>query len=147
MEPKIVVEEIERPPTRKPVDRELIYKLAAIHCTNKEIASVVGIHIDSLQRHYRDLLTAGRENGKSKLRRRMWEEAMRGNVTMMIWLSKNYLGMTDSVLVSDEKRPLPWSDDETKSPIVDGTTDNHEVMVYTEVHENLDQLKQDLKEI
>jgi len=148
METQISVEQVIRPPTRKPVDRDLIYKLAAIHCSNREIASITGIHIDSLQRHYKDILTSGRENGKGKLRRRMWEEAMKGNVTMMIWLSKNYLGMTDAVLVSEDKKPLPWSDDDNiKSDEPISPTDTDEVMVYTEIHEDLDQLADNLKGI
>ena len=142
---QIVVEEVQRPRPRKPVDKELIYKLAAIHCTNKEIASVVGIHIDSLQRHYSDILIAGRESGKGKLRRRMWEEAMKGNVTMLIWLSKNYLGMTDSVVVSDEKRALPWSDDDDNKIAETTATNTDAVVVYTEVHTDLDDLKNELK--
>lgn len=147
METTIVVEEVKRPPTRKPVDKDLIYKLAAIHCTNREIASITGIHIDSLSRHYKDILVAGRENGKGKLRRKMWEQALNGNTTMLIWLSKNHLGMTDSVLVSEDKKPLPWSDDDKPSDEPTSPTDTADVVVYTEVHEDLDQLAQDLKGI
>jgi hypothetical protein len=145
MEQIVIVEEVQRPPTRKPVDKDLIYKLAAIHCTNKEIASITGVHYDSLQRHYKDILVAGRENGKGKLRRKMWEEAMKGNVTMMIWLSKNYLGMTDHVMVSDDKKPLPWVDDDIKAAEEPADTSQDSVIIYTEVHEDLDTLQQDLK--
>ena len=129
-------------------DRELIYKLAAIHCSNKEIASIVGLHIDSLQRAFKDILAAGRENGKGKLRRKMWEQALNGNTTMLIWLSKNHLGMTDNVLVSEEKKPLPWSDDEDiKSERPNSPTDAAEGMVFVETHDDLDRLAEDLKEI
>lgn len=135
-------------PKRKPVDKEIIFKLAAIHCTNKEIASIVGIHIDSLQRFYKDIIQAGKESGKGRLRRKMWEQALSGNTTMMIWLSKNHLGMTDNVLVSEEKKPLPWSDDDDIkiSAPTETPGEVHGVM-YTEVHEDLDELKADLKGI
>jgi len=147
MEAEILVDRPERPPTRRPVNQDLIYKLALIHCTDKEIGSIAGIHVDSLRRHYRDIITAGRQAGRSRLRRRMWEEAMAGNTTMMIWLSKNYLAMTDAVVVSEDKQPLPWSDSyEVDSPSVDGTPDSS-VIVYTEFHENLEELEQQLKEI
>jgi ABC-type tungstate transport system permease subunit len=132
---------------RKPVDKELIYKLAAIHCTNKEIASICGIHIDSLQRLYKDIIQAGKESGKSRLRRKMWEQALQGNVTMMIWLSKNHLGMTDNVLVSEDKRPLPWTDDEEIPQQKTEDPTQADTIVYTEVHEDLDQLSADLKGI
>lgn len=128
-------------------DRELIYKLAAIHCSNREIASIVGLHIDSLQRSFKDLLAAGRENGKGKLRRKMWESALSGNVTMMIWLSKNHLGMTDNILVSEEKKPLPWSDDEDIKSVEPSTPTDTEDIVFVDTHDDLDQLAQDLKGI
>lgn len=128
-------------------DRELIYKLAAIHCSNREIASIVGLHIDSLQRSFKDLLAAGRENGKGKLRRKMWESALSGNVTMMIWLSKNHLGMTDNILVSEEKKPLPWSDDEDIKSVEPSTPTDTEAIVFVDTHDDLDQLAQDLKGI
>ena len=128
-------------------DRELIYKLATIHCSNKEIASIVGLHIDSLQRAFKDILAAGRENGKGKLRRKMWEQALNGNTTMLIWLSKNHLGMTDNVLVSEEKKPLPWSDDDNTSEEPSSPTDAAEGVVFVETHDDLDRLHEDLKEI
>lgn len=132
---------------RRPVDKELIFKLAAIHCSNREIASIVGIHIDSLQRFYKDIIQAGKESGKGKLRRKMWEQALNGNITMMIWLSKQHLGMADNVLVSDDKKPLPWTDDEEKpQQKPEDPTEVHGV-IYTEVHEDLDQLTEELKGI
>ncbi|CAB4154557.1 hypothetical protein UFOVP642_13 [uncultured Caudovirales phage] len=147
MEQTIEVQEIARPKHRKPIDQELIYKLAAIHCSNKEIGSIVGIHIDSLQRYYGDVIRAGRDSGKGKLRRKMWEQALNGNPTMMIWLSKNHLGMTDAVLVSDDKKPLPWSDEDTKLAEPNATTLADTGVIYTEVHEDLDALKLELKGI
>ena len=38
-----------------------------------------------------------REGGKQGLRAKMYQTAMSGNVTMMIYLSKNWLGMTDKL--------------------------------------------------
>ncbi len=147
MEQTIQVQEIARPKHRKPIDQELIYKLAAIHCSNKEIGSIVGIHIDSLQRYYGDVIRAGRDSGKGKLRRKMWEQALNGNPTMMIWLSKNHLGMTDTVLVSDDKKPLPWSDEDIKPAEPNAATLDNGGVIYTEVHEDLDVLKEELKGI
>ena len=146
MEQEITVQEVDRPRARKPVDKDLIYKLATIHCTNKEIASIVGIHIDSLQRFYKDIIAAGRESGKGRLRRKMWEQALAGNVTMMIWLSKNHLGMTDNILVSEDKRPLPWTDSDDKETAVEPTTATEVAgVIYTEVHQDLDALHDELK--
>lgn len=133
---------------RKPVDKDLIYKLAAIHCSNPEISSIVGISVDTLQRKYNDIIHAGKDSGKQKLRRKMWESAMNGNVTMMIWLSKNILGYTDSVLVSEEKKPLPWSDEDTTTvePITAPDAEEGEDITGV-VREDLDQLKEDLSRV
>lgn len=148
------MEQVEQPVARsagrpvKPVDQDLIYKLAMIHCSNPEIASIVGISLDTLQRRYSDVIQAGKESGKQKLRRKMWQSALAGNVTMMIWLSKNILGYTDNVLVSEEKKPLPWSDDDDEKiaePIA--TTDSSEEEVRGPVREDLDELKRDLEKL
>ena len=147
------MEVIEQPETRsagrpvKPVDQDLIYKLAMIHCSNPEISSIVGISVDTLQRRYGDIIQAGKESGKQKLRRKMWQSALNGNVTMMIWLSKNILGYTDNVLVSEEKKPLPWSDDDDKSVEPTTAPDTNEEEVRGTVREDLDELKSDLEKL
>lgn len=100
---------------RKPIDLELVYGLAKLHCTNREIASLTGVSVDTLQRRYHDILDKGRDDGKMTLRRSMWDLALNGkNPTMMIWLSKQHLGFTDNPISNDDKKPLPWSDDDVE---------------------------------
>jgi hypothetical protein len=41
------------------------------------------------------ILLKGYDEGKSSLKRKMFEIALKGNATMLIWLSKQYLGMRD----------------------------------------------------
>ena len=83
---------------RKDIDLTLVEKLAAIHCTNTEIASVVGIDVSGLSRpRFAQIILKARERGKMTLRRKMFETAMGGNVTMQIWLSKQYLGMAEKI--------------------------------------------------
>lgn len=84
-----------RPP--KPVDENLLRKLAAIHCNQEEMASCLGVSVDTLQRRFAAQIKTARDEGKMSLRRKMWELALNGNVTILIWLSKNELGMTDKV--------------------------------------------------
>ena len=142
-----IVEQVTpRPRHKTPADVDLIYKLASIHCSNSEIASIVGIHYDSLRRHYADVIIAGKESGKSKLRRRMWEQAMNGNVTMLIWLSKNHLGFADNPIVGDGKLPLPWTDSDDKETVAEATatTDDGDILVVTPVRENLIELAAEL---
>lgn len=77
------------------LDEALIEKLAMIHCTPKEIASIVGCSEDTIIGRFSELLAKGREKGKMSLRRAMFDKALGGNCTMMIWLSKQHLGMND----------------------------------------------------
>jgi hypothetical protein len=80
----------------KEIDSELVKKLAGIHCTKKEIASIVGCHIDTLYtERFTEVLQKGQDEGKMSLKRKMFEVAMQGNCTMLIWLSKQHLGMVD----------------------------------------------------
>jgi hypothetical protein len=106
-----------------PIDWDNFERMCRIHCTQEEIASLLVISVDTLERGckrkykktfaevYREK-TAG---GKMSLRRAMWRKALgqtevqhdpktgkkkevviqEASNTMMIWLSKNHLGMTD----------------------------------------------------
>jgi hypothetical protein len=82
------------------IDGELVEKLAGIGCPNKEIASIVGCSVDTLDRHFADVITKGRENGKTRLRKKQIEVALAGNVTMLIFLGKNMLGQADKQEIS-----------------------------------------------
>lgn len=73
------------------VDPDEVEKLAAMHCTMKEIASFVDCSVDTLERKFADVIAKGKEKGKAKLRRLQWQSAEKGNVVMQIWLGKQYL--------------------------------------------------------
>lgn len=116
----------ENPPTRKvggrppkPIDIEKLRQLAAIHCTDNEMASVLGISHDTLARRKQsdpevmEAIEGGRNQGKASLRRLQWQAAQKGNVVMMIFLGKNILKQRDKP-EDDENdegnQPLPWND-------------------------------------
>lgn len=82
---------------RADIDEKQLEELAAINCSMAEIAAVVGVDRKTLQRNFVAVIEKGRERGKSSLKRKMWEIAMNGNVTMCIWMSKQMLGYTDKV--------------------------------------------------
>jgi len=83
------------------IDLEQVERLAAIDCTEPEIAAVLGIDYATWKRHKKrnpDILETverGKENGKASLRRLQWKTAQEGNATMQIWLGKNRLGQSD----------------------------------------------------
>lgn len=88
---------------KKIIDWETVKKLCAIHCTGEEIASIVDVSYDTLERHikaefamsFADFYKKHSSNGKMSLRRKQYEVAMSGNTTMLVWLGKQYLGQTD----------------------------------------------------
>lgn len=93
------------------LDEEMIGRLASIHCSVDEIASIMECGRDTIYRNYMHIVEAGRAKGRMGLRRRQWEVANEGNPTLLIWLGKNWLNQTDQVQ-SDENdnKPLPWDD-------------------------------------
>lgn len=91
--------------------------MAKIHCTGEEIAGVLGIDYDTLNRNIKEKYKMGiseflkkhSASGNMSLRRAQWNSAENGNVTMQIFLGKQWLGQTDKVetsfnTVSDETR-------------------------------------------
>lgn len=61
---------------------------------------MVGCSVDTLVKHFSEVLKEGRETGKASLRRAQYKNAIRGSTGMQIWLGKNRLGQKDQVVVS-----------------------------------------------
>jgi hypothetical protein len=101
----IKTQSIGRP--KKELDEEVIAKLSQIGCTQEEIGSVVGISARTLQRRYADLVTENKNKGKASLRKVLWKKALRGDPKLLIWLSKNELGMVDKIHTTSTVEPLP----------------------------------------
>jgi hypothetical protein len=92
---------------KKFIDLELVEKLAHIQCTYPEIASTLGVSVDTLTRHpdFAAVYKRGAEGGRKSLRRMQFESANRGNVAMQIWLGKQYLGQSDHLTQDARKMP------------------------------------------
>lgn len=84
---------------KKVIDYELVSKLASIHCTQEEVASVIGFNRKVFERDkkIKEVYDDGILKGKSSLRRKQMELALAGNVSMLVWLGKQILGQTDKV--------------------------------------------------
>lgn len=91
---EIVPKKVGRP--RAEIDRKLVIKLAAIHCTNEEIADIVGCTQATLLEHFCEDIKQAKSFGKASLRRKMWRAAQEGDRIMLIWLSKQLLGMKEN---------------------------------------------------
>ena len=73
---------------KKDIDEEQVKKLAAIQCSYSEMAAVLGCDESTLTRRFAHVIKEGREHGTMSLKRKQYEIAMGGNVTMLIWLGK-----------------------------------------------------------
>lgn len=92
------------------VPPEEVEKLAAIGCTDREIAAFFSIKEDTLRRNFADNLLKGREFVKTRLRMNMFKAADNLNPAILIFLAKNILGMSDSPTDSEANKPLPWNE-------------------------------------
>jgi hypothetical protein len=79
------------------INYELVKDLSMIQCTQEEIANILGLAVRTLQNddEFMRIYKIGMDEGKKSLRRQMFQTALKGNPTMLIWLSKQYLGMRE----------------------------------------------------
>ena len=82
-----------------------VEKLASYGCTNTEIADYFGCDESTIRKGYSEYLTKGKTSGKIRLRQLLLKSAENGNVTAQIWLSKQYLGMSDKQEVTSMELP------------------------------------------
>lgn len=95
---KEIAEKSEQISRRVVIDEKELFELARTDATVSEIAARFGCHHDTIYKsaQWFGILQKGREDGNCSLKRRMFEIAMSGNVTMLIWLSKQRLGYKES---------------------------------------------------
>lgn len=94
---------------KKIIDYKLVEDLASIFCTQVEIANIMKCDVRTLLRDetFCHTYTKGIDGAKSSLRRVQFTSAMNGNVTMQIWLGKQYLGQhepTPEIIIADEQQ-------------------------------------------
>lgn len=104
----------------KEVDEKLIYELAKIHCTMQEISAVTKVSVDTLERRFMDLIKEARDEGRASLRRQQYDLAIKGNVTMLLWLGKQLLGQAEKV---EHKQDVKIDTSEKAKEVLDQITD------------------------
>lgn len=88
---------------RKEIDKQKFETLCAIFCTEEEIANIFDCSIDTVnnwcKRTYKatfsEVYKKKSSTGKMSLRRMQYKAAEAGNVSMLIWLGKQYLGQKE----------------------------------------------------
>jgi len=91
--------------------------IAVKQCPDEEIAAYLGISYSTFKRRKADspelaeAIDLGRDNGKQMLRDVQWDQAIEHkNVTMMIWLGKQYLGQSDKTdLLGRDGKPFEFT--------------------------------------
>lgn len=86
-----------------PKEWDSVKYMCMIHCTGEEIAGVMQMDYDTLNRNCKEkygyniseYIKKNQSNGKMSLRRAQWKSAENGNVTMQIWLGKQWLGQKE----------------------------------------------------
>jgi hypothetical protein len=84
-------------------------KLCAFQCTLIELAAWFECSVDTIERSvvrekkmpFAAYFDQKRGKGKIALRRVLFQNALNGNVPIGIWLSKQYLGMTEKTEIKD----------------------------------------------
>lgn len=99
-------------PKAKSIDRNIIYNLASVQCSIKEIAEAVGVSESFVKKRFMKIIEKGRAEGRKSLRRRQYEKAMNGDSKMLVWLGKQWLSQKDNPEDRESSMPLPWSDDD-----------------------------------
>lgn len=102
--------------------------LCALMCTLAEIADFFKCSEDTIERAvkrekkmlFADYFKKASSVGKRSIRRTQYEVAKKGNVPMLIWLGKQWLGQKDKTEISgDDDKPIGLAYDPTK-PYVTG---------------------------
>lgn len=86
---------VKREMKRITCDEEQIEKLASWHCTHTEIADILGISVDTLDRRYAHIIRKAKATVKKSIRDKQIEVALAGSVPMLIWLGKCMLGQVE----------------------------------------------------
>ena len=111
-------------PSKIEFDLKLVKELAAIRCTDEEMANVLGVCIKTIHRYkkykpkkdangddipnFKTAYETGQIEGKLSIRRKQFQVAMKGNPAMLIFLGKQWLKQSDKLdLGSKEDNPLP----------------------------------------
>ncbi len=94
-----------------------VSEIAVRQCPDEEIAAYLGISYSTFKRRkaenpeLAEAIEGGRDMGKQMLRDVQWNSAVEGkNVTMMIWLGKQYLGQSDKTdLLGRDGKPFEFT--------------------------------------
>jgi len=90
-------------------DLQRVEDFGYFKATFSTMASLLDCSVDTIRRNMRNTendfskaYQKGFANAKMALSEAQWKNALSGNVTMQIWLGRNYLGQTDQTEYADK---------------------------------------------
>jgi hypothetical protein len=95
------------------IPEDEFYQMACLFSSWKDFSEYYGVPESTLRDNFRDLYIKARQTTKRKLRSKMLETALNGDRVMMIWLSKQWLDMTDTPEKGSGSDVLPWNQEQT----------------------------------
>jgi len=104
--------EVGRGKTKRIVFDNDVFKLAAMGCTDREIANWFDMSESTLRYNFSSILEKARVDLKQSLRQAQLKLALSGNATMLIWLGKNILQQQENPNTNDNNQILPYTDDD-----------------------------------
>ena len=96
------------------IPEDEFYQMACLFSTWKDFSEYYGVPESTLRDNFRDLYIKARQVTKRKLRSKMLETALNGDRVMMIWLSKQWLSMSDTPTKDSQSDILPWNEEITE---------------------------------
>lgn len=84
------------------LDSDGVRSLAAIGCTLTEMGYVLGCDPKTVSNRFSKEIKEGMGELKRSLRHYQVQKAFEGNVTMMIWLGKQYLGQSENPIMDQD---------------------------------------------
>lgn len=107
------------------IDKEEFEKLCGLHATLIEMAGWFDCSEDTIENWckknydgatFSDVFKKKSGKGKVSLRRKQFEAAIKGNVTMLIWLGKQQLGQRDNAFVDLNVQSIKFNYDPNDTP-------------------------------
>jgi len=101
-----------------------VEKLGVLHCTESDMAAFFNCSRETICDHmvndeaFSTAFNKGKGNGNISLRRVQFKRALAGNVKLLIWLGKQYLGQKDKIEQTNRDMDLSHlTDDELKEEL------------------------------
>lgn len=91
------------------IDEKRLEDLAAINCTVQEMADVERVHIDTIYARYSEVLRRGRSRGSQSIKSKLFEKAMSGDMSALIWLSKQQCGYREPQKLPEEATMIQFN--------------------------------------